>query len=52
MSEAAEGGGRAEVERRLIQGSLEDRDFRQRLLEDPSSVVEEELGTRLPGALG
>ena len=33
---------------RLIQRSLEDRDFRQRLLEDPRSVVEEELGTRLP----
>jgi hypothetical protein len=34
MTEAA-GGGRAEVERRLIQRSFEDRAFRQRLLDDP-----------------
>jgi hypothetical protein len=42
------GGGRAEMEGRLIQRSLEDEDFRRRLLEDPKAVVEEELGTRLP----
>jgi len=32
MSEAAGGGGRAEFERNLVQRSLEDEDFRQRLL--------------------
>jgi len=42
------GGSRAEVEGRIIQRSLEDEDFRRRLLEDPRAVVEEELGTRLP----
>jgi hypothetical protein len=41
------GGGRTEMERRLVQRSLEDESFRQRLLEDPKGVVEEELGTRL-----
>jgi hypothetical protein len=46
MTEATgSGGGRTEMERRLVQRSLED--FRQRLLEDPKGVVEEELGTRL-----
>jgi Nitrile hydratase, alpha chain len=45
MSEAA---GRAEMERRLLQRSLEDDAFRQRLLEDPKAAVEQELGTRLP----
>jgi hypothetical protein len=51
MTEASGGGagdGRAEVEGRLIQRSLEDEDFRRRLLEDPKAVVEEELGTRRP----
>jgi hypothetical protein len=44
MTEASGGGagdGRAEVEGRLIQRSLEDEDFRRRLLEDPKAVVEE-----------
>jgi hypothetical protein len=45
MSEAA---GRQEVERRLVQRSLEDDVFRQRLLSDPKAAVEQELGTRLP----
>jgi hypothetical protein len=45
MSEAA---GRAEMERRLIQRSIEDDAFRQRLIEDPKDAVEQELGTRLP----
>ena len=45
MSEAT---GRAEMERRLIEKSLEDESFRQRLIEDPKGAVEEELGTRLP----
>src|SRR4051812_7063503 len=45
---AAASGGRAEVERRIVQRSLQDDAFRQRLLSDPKAVVEEELGTRLP----
>ena len=45
MSEASS---RAEMERRLVQRSLEDDAFRQRLLEDPKVAVEQELGTRLP----
>jgi hypothetical protein len=36
------------MERRLVQRSLEDDAFRQRLLEDPKAAVEQELGTRLP----
>ena len=48
MSQAAGGGGRAEMERRLIQRSLEDEDFRQRLLDDPKGTLEQELGDRLP----
>ena len=47
MTEAA-GGGRAEVERRLIERSLQDEEFRQRLLADPKAAVEEELGIQLP----
>jgi hypothetical protein len=47
MTEAASGG-RAEVERRIVQRSLQDDAFRKRLLSDPKAVVEEELGTRLP----
>jgi hypothetical protein len=45
MSEASS---RAEMERRLVQRSLEDDAFRQRLLEDPKAAVEQELGTRPP----
>jgi hypothetical protein len=45
MSEAS---GRAEVERRLIEKSLQDDAFRRRLMEDPKGAVEQELGTRLP----
>ena len=44
----SEGSGRAEIERRLVQRSIEDESFRQRLIEDPKGAVEEELGTRLP----
>jgi hypothetical protein len=47
MTDAA-GGGRAEMERSLIEKSLENESFRQRLLADPKATVEEELGTRLP----
>ena len=45
MSEAS---GREQMERRLVQRSLEDDAFRQRLLEDPKAAVEQVLGTRLP----
>ena len=45
MSEAS---GRQEMERRLIEKSLEDESFRQRLIEDPKGAVEQELGTQLP----
>ena len=45
MSEAT---GRAQMERRLIEKSLQDESFRQRLIEDPKAAVEQELGTRLP----
>ena len=50
MTEASGGGGssRAEVERRLIQRSLEDEEFRQSLLADPRAAIEQELGTQLP----
>jgi Nitrile hydratase, alpha chain len=45
MSEAS---GRQEMERRIIQRSIEDEAFRRRLVEDPKAAVEQELGTRLP----
>jgi hypothetical protein len=48
MTESSGGGGRAEVERTLVQRSMEDKDFRQRLLDDPKGAVEQELGSRLP----
>ena len=44
----SEGSGRAEMERRLIEKSIEDDAFRRRLLEDPKGAVEQELGTQLP----
>jgi hypothetical protein len=47
MTEAA-GGGRVEMERRLIERSLQDESFRQRLLKDPRATVEQELGVQLP----
>ncbi len=45
MSEAS---GRAQMESRLVQRSIEDESFRQRLIEDPKGAVEQELGRRLP----
>ena len=39
MTEASGGGRPAEMERRLIQRSLEDGAFRQRLLDDPRATV-------------
>lgn len=47
MIEAADGG-RGELERRIIQRSLQDEAFRRQLLEDPKAAVEQELGARLP----
>ena len=43
--------GRREMERRLIERSLQDESFRQRLLENPKAVVEKKLGVRLPRAV-
>ena len=52
MTEAsAGGGGRAEMERSLINRSLEDEDFRQRLLDDPKGTAEQELGSHLPESI-
>ena len=50
MTEAI-GGDRPEVERRLINRSLEDEEFRQRLLDDPKGAIEQELGSRLPESI-
>src|SRR5215210_4745312 len=47
MTEAA-GSRRAEVERRLVERSLEDEEFRQRLLDDPKGTLEQGLGSALP----
>jgi hypothetical protein len=49
MTEAqAGGGGRAEIERRVIERSLQDESFRRRLLADPKAALQEELGAQLP----
>ena len=49
MTEASAGGvSRAEVQRSIVQRSLQDESFRQRLLEDPRATMEQELGVRLP----
>jgi hypothetical protein len=49
MSQASAGGDkRAEIERTLVQRSLQDEDFRRRLLDDPKAAVGQELGTQLP----
>ena len=45
MSEAT---GRQEMERRLIEKSVEDEAFRQQLLTDPRAIIQRELGTQLP----
>ena len=44
----SEGPSRAEMERRLVERSLQDDAFRRRLMADPRAAVEQELGTRLP----
>ena len=51
MTEAGSGSGRAEMERRLVQRSMEDEDFRQKLLDDPKAALEQELGDRLPESM-
>jgi hypothetical protein len=48
MAEAGAGGERAELERKLIEKSLQDDSLRQRLLADPKGALEQELGIRLP----
>jgi Nitrile hydratase, alpha chain len=49
MTEASGGGlSRAEFERTLVQRSIEDDSFRQRLLDEPKGTLEQELGGRLP----
>jgi Nitrile hydratase, alpha chain len=47
MTDASGGGSRAEMERRLIERSLKDESFRQRLLDDPKGAIEQELETQL-----
>jgi hypothetical protein len=42
------GSGRAEIQRRLIQRSLDEEDFRRNLLDDPKATIEQELGAQLP----
>jgi hypothetical protein len=48
MSEAAD---RQEMERRLVQWSLEDESYRKGLLADPKAAVEQDLGTRMPAGV-
>src|SRR5215213_6486146 len=48
MTEASGGGVRSEVQRRLVQRSIEDEDFRKKLLDDPKGALEQELETQLP----
>jgi Nitrile hydratase, alpha chain len=47
MTEASGGGSRAEMELKLIERSLQDESFRQRLLDDPKGTIEQELETQL-----
>lgn len=51
MSEASGGGSRAEMQRRLIQRSLEDEEFRQRFPDGPKGTMEQEIGSRLPESI-
>ena len=48
MAEQQAGGSRRDVERRLIEKSFRDEAFRQQLLREPKSAVEQELGGQLP----
>jgi len=51
MTEAKGDGGRAAMEQRIVQRSLEDDDFRQQLLADPRAAVEQEVGAQLPSGV-
>jgi hypothetical protein len=52
ITEASAGGeGRAEWRRRLINRSIEDEDFRQRLLDAPKETLEQELGIQVPESM-
>ena len=53
MTEAgSSGSGRApDWECRLLQRSMEDEDFRQKLLDDPKGALEQELGDQLPESM-
>ena len=42
---------RAEFERRLINRSLQEEDFRQQLLSEPNAILEQDLGRRLPESI-
>jgi hypothetical protein len=48
MTEASGGSMRSEVQRRLVQRSIEDEDFRKKLLDDPKWALEQVLQTQLP----
>ncbi len=48
MTEASGGSMRSEVQRRLLQRSIEDEDFRKKLLDDPKWALEQVLQTQLP----
>jgi hypothetical protein len=48
MTEASGGSMRSEVQRRLVQRSIEDEDFRKKLLDDPKGALEQVLQTQLP----
>ncbi|MGF1470872.1 MAG: NHLP leader peptide family RiPP precursor [Rubrobacteraceae bacterium] len=47
MTEAS-GGSPEEIRQRLVQRSLEDDEFRQRLLDNPKATIEQEMGAQLP----
>jgi len=52
MTEASGGpGSHVEWQRSLVQRSIEDEEFRQRLLDDPKGTLEQELGGRLPESI-
>ena len=48
MTEASGSNIRADVQRRLVQRSIEDEDFRQKLLDYPKWALEQVLETQLP----
>ncbi|MGF1470888.1 MAG: NHLP leader peptide family RiPP precursor [Rubrobacteraceae bacterium] len=42
------GGGPQQMRQRIVQRSVEDEEFRQRLLDDPKAAIEQEIGAWLP----